>query len=251
MEFLDCNVRYGIPAQRTPLRPVPTVEDLRKEMERAGVSGAVVRREEVYWEGVNFGNELVARDIAPYKELFGLWAVLPVHTHEVPPPDEMLRKMKGRRIVGWLLWPELHRYEFGEFALGEWFRAAEEHRVPIFSGQGSGVSLGRLADVLERHPKLRVVWLGQGVWPDDRLIRPMLREFEGFYLDLSRYMADGGLEELVEEYGPERLLYGSGFYDMYFGGGMLMVRRSEISEDAKVLIAGGNLKRLIREVEYD
>ena len=251
MEFLDCNVHYGVPAQHTPLMPVPTVDALRKEMQRAGVSGAVVRRDEVYWEGVGIGNRMVAQDIAPYDELFGLWAILPPHTHEVPEPEDMLGEMKRHKIVGWFCWPELHRYVFRDFAMGKWFRLAEEHRVPIFLGQGSGVSLAELADVLEKHPELRVVWLGQGVWPDDRYIRPFLKEFPGFHLDLSRYMADGGLEELVEEYGPERLLYGSGFYDMYFGGGMLMIRHAQIPEGAKDLIAGGNLRRLMEEVVYD
>lgn len=49
-------------------------------MQRAGVSGAVVRRDEVYWESIGIGNRMVAQDIAPYDELFGLWAILPPHT---------------------------------------------------------------------------------------------------------------------------------------------------------------------------
>ncbi|HID11384.1 MAG TPA: hypothetical protein EYP17_08810 [Candidatus Latescibacteria bacterium] len=52
----------------------------RREMQRAGVSGAVVRRDEVYWESIGIGNRMVAQDIAPYDELFGLWAILPPHT---------------------------------------------------------------------------------------------------------------------------------------------------------------------------
>lgn len=143
MEFMDCNVRYGVPAQRTPLMPVPTVEALRSEMERAGVSGAVVKREEVYWAGVNIGNRMVAQDIAPYGELYGLWAVLPTYTHEVPEPEDMLEEMRKNRIVGWLCWPELHRYTFREFTLRAWFDLAKEHQVPFFLGQGRSPLLHR------------------------------------------------------------------------------------------------------------
>ncbi len=251
MRFVDCNARYGVPAQRTPLRPVPTVEALRMAMSRAGVAGAVVRREEVYWAGVSLGNELLARDIAPYDGLYGLWAILPPHTHEVPAPDEMPALMKAHKIVGWLCHPATHRYSFREFAMGAWFTLAEERRIPIFIGQDGGVSLDELAQVLEHHPNLRVVWLGQGVWPDDRLIRPLLASFSGFYLELSRYIAAGGVEELVAEYGAKRLLYGSGFPDMYFGGGMLMIHHAEIGEAERKLIAADNLRRLIAEVRYD
>ena len=251
MEFFDCNVTYGVPAQHTPLRPVNTVEELVDEMRRAGVSKAVVKREEVFYAGPQTGNQLVASDIARFSQLFGLWAIVPPQTHELPSPEEILQEMKNSRIVGWLCWPKTHRYSLKEYAMGRWFEVAEDHRVPIFTGQDAGVDLDQAAAILAEHPDLRLVWLGQGVWPDDRLIRPLLDGFGGFHLDLSRYMTDGGIEGLVEEYGAQQLLFGSGFYQMYFGAGMLMIQHSEISSKDKELISGGNMERLVREVRYD
>ena len=57
-----------------------------------------------------------------------------------------------------------------------------------------------------------------------------------------------GVEAFVDSYGPERLLYGSGFPEAYHGGMMLALRHAEISDDAKGEIAAGNLDRLLREV---
>jgi predicted TIM-barrel fold metal-dependent hydrolase len=60
---------------------------------------------------------------------------------------------------------------------------------------------------------------------------------------------DGGIEALVADYGPARLLFGSGFPESYFGTLMLTLRHSQISADAKIAIAGGNLARLLAEAE--
>ena len=53
---------------------------------------------------------------------------------------------------------------------------------------------------------------------------------------------------MVEHYGPDRLLYGSGLPERFPGGMMMVIRHGQISEEAKVAIAGGNLTRIIEEV---
>jgi predicted TIM-barrel fold metal-dependent hydrolase len=58
-------------------------------------------------------------------------------------------------------------------------------------------------------------------------------------------MLDGGIEALVADYGPDRILFGSGFPDSYMGGMMLALKHSQISADAQQAIAGGNLERIL------
>jgi len=50
------------------------------------------------------------------------------------------------------------------------------------------------------------------------------------------------------EYGPERMLFGSGFPDIPFFGGVLTLMHADIPDGAKEAIAGGNLRRLLEEV---
>ena len=81
------------------------------------------------------------------------------------------------------------------------------------------------------------------------MFRPLLARYPNVYIDLSQYLLDGGIEALVDAYGPDRLLFGSGFPESYFGGMMMALKHAEISEQAKTAIAYHNLARLIAEAE--
>jgi predicted TIM-barrel fold metal-dependent hydrolase len=67
-------------------------------------------------------------------------------------------------------------------------------------------------------------------------------------VDTAQYLLDGGIEAFVADYGPQRLLFGSGFPKSYLGGMMLAIKHAQISEEAKVAIAGKNLERILSEV---
>ncbi len=57
------------------------------------------------------------------------------------------------------------------------------------------------------------------------------------------------LEAFVRDYGSKRLLFGSGFPYRDFGGPMLQLFHSDISDEDKIAIAGGNLSGMISEVK--
>lgn len=83
----------------------------------------------------------------------------------------------------------------------------------------------------------------------DRLFRPLLEHYPNVYIDTAQYMLDGGLEALVADYGPGRILFGSGFPKSYFGGMMLAIKHARIPAEAKLDIASRNLDRLLAEVQ--
>jgi hypothetical protein len=68
------------------------------------------------------------------------------------------------------------------------------------------------------------------------------------HVELSGYLPDGGLEDLVARYGPGRLLFASGWPRCYMGAAMLHLAGADLDADAKAAIAGGNLARLLEEV---
>ena len=245
MEFFDCNVSYGPHTASDPLRPINTLEALQQEMARAGVRRAVVNPPP---GGAASGNELLAAEIAAADHLYGTWAVLPTHTHELPRPAEMLAEMTRQRIVGWRLCPGPQRFLMRGFALRDWMEIALAGRVPVFINTAHGATLENVADLMEAYPELTVVLTFSSDWPSDRFLRPLVAEFPNLHLDTTYLITDGGIESLVEEYGAGRLLYGSGFPDSYFGANMLMLRHAQIAEEDKVAIASGNLDRIVREV---
>jgi predicted TIM-barrel fold metal-dependent hydrolase len=107
--------------------------------------------------------------------------------------------------------------------------------------------MGEIFDYMQYYPKLTAIYSPSNEWPTDRYDYPFLARFPNLHFDLSLMMTDQGIEALVKEFGPDRLLYGSRFPEQYLGAPMLMIRHADISEADKEAIAGGNLCRLIRE----
>lgn len=250
MEFFDCNVTYGAHPGADVFRPAENIAALRAELKRAGVSRAVVNRAEQTTSSMLAVNQLLAEDIAGDDSLYGVWGIVPSHTHELPPPEKLLPEMKAKRILGWRLCPGPARFVPAPFVLRDWLELAAPRRIPIFVNTAHGTTLEQLASLLAAFPELTVVLTYQTDWPSDRLLRPFVAEFPNVHLDLTCMITDGGIESFVEAYGASRLLFGSGFPASYFGANMLLVKHAQISEEDREAIAGRNLARLVQEVAW-
>lgn len=251
MKFYDAHIVYGLPAGEHAYTEVADVPALNRHLERAGITGALVRREEQVCSGAIYGNQLVAADVKNTDHLWGVWALLPPHTHELPEPDRILSVMKENRIAAWQCWPSSHHYCFHDRVLKEWFSLAQRHYIPLCLDLSTGITDREILEVLGKYPELTVILTPASVWPADRRMRPFLEEFPNTYMEISLYIADGGLEGLVEHCGAQKILFGTGFQRCYLGGNMLQVKHAQISEKDKTAIAGENMERILGRIEYD
>lgn len=247
MRFFDCNVSFGLPTRR-PLLPVPEVSDLLCDMERNGVEKALVFHIAQHDASPQIGNALLAEAIRPYPNLVGVWSILPNQTREFPPIDVFLQQMKFANVRALRTFPGSHRFLLNSISMGDWMEACVAHRIPLLLSTKMGVEWRDIYDLLADFPDLVCVICDHGCWGEDRLFRPLLERYPQVYVDTAQYLLDGGIEGLVNDYGPGRLLFGSGFPNLYFGGMMLAIKHAQISEEAKAAIAGGNLERIISEV---
>ena len=123
--------------------------ELVEAMELAGVQKAVIWR----YDTVIAGNKRLADDIKNIDNLYGVWTLLPSHTHELPEPETMLKTMKQSRIIGWRLLPDLARYLPKVFGLRDWLATAYRNHIPLFVNTAHGTSLEALVDMLEVFPE--------------------------------------------------------------------------------------------------
>jgi predicted TIM-barrel fold metal-dependent hydrolase len=247
MRFFDCNVFFGSPMRRL-LSPVPSVESLLLEMGRAGVEKALVWHIAQHDASPQVGNRLLAEAIAAHPRLVGCWTVLPNQDRELPAPRSLFREMKSARIGALRVFPGAHRFLVNRVSMGDLLEEMVDRRVPLLVSLRRGIEWRDIYALLADFPNLVCVICDHGCWGMDRLFRPLLELYPDLYVDIAQYMLDGGLEALVSDYGPERLLFGSGFPDSYFGGMMLTLRHAEIPQEAKAQIASGNLERILAEV---
>ncbi len=248
MEFFDCNTFFGLPIKR-PLLPVATVDDLLRDMDKAGIGKALVWHILQYDYSPAAGNRILAESISGHDRLLGCWTLLPNQAHELPEPDEFFKEMKRSRIYALRVFPKSHKFLFNSVSMGDILERMVEKKVPLLPSLIRGIDWQEIYDVLSDFPDLVCIICDHGCWGMDRLFRPLIEHYPNVYIDTAQYLLDGGIESFVEDYGYERLLFGSGFPERYHGGLMLQIAHSDISKEAREAIAGGNLERIISEVE--
>ena len=248
MRFFDCNAFIGQPMQRLPM-PAPRVDDLLSEMDRAGIERALVWHIAQHDASPQVGNQLLADAIRPHSRLMGCWTILPNQAHEFPQPNVFFEQMQAERVVALRIFPSSHRFLADTVSMGDWLEHLVARRVPLFVSLRRGMDWRDIYGLLADWPDLVCVVCDHGCWGMDRMFRPLLERYPHVYVDTAQYLLDGGIEALVEAYGAQRLLFGSGFPESYLGGMMMALKHAQVSDAAKEAIAAGNLERILAEAE--
>jgi hypothetical protein len=251
--YFDCNVSLGANVCGV-FQPCLTVDELLAEMDWAGVDQALVHHALMREQSPVVGNAVLAESIAGRPRLMGTWAILPQQTGELPSAGAFFSAMAHAGIRALWAFPEEHRYVLDRVTFGRFLDELSERHIPLFLPRNAGGprppdTWNLVYHLLSQYPQLTLVVAAHGPWGEDRYFRPLLEQCQGFHIDISRYELDCGLRELVGKYGAERLLYGSNFPQSPMGGPRLMVEHAEVSEEARRAIAGGNLRRLLGEVQ--
>ena len=75
-----------------------------------------------------------------------------------------------------------------------------------------------------------------------------MKHYNSFYIGTSRYFTHRGIEDFVERFGPHKFLFSTKMPYNAGGGPVSQLIYTEISDDDKALIAGGNLRRLLGNI---
>jgi hypothetical protein len=247
--FFDCNISFG--PEASSLRPCLNLEELDIEAERAGLAGGLVRH--AYGEPI-LGNRRLSKALMAYngaRAYYGVYSMLPSCTREIPSPQRLPAALLSEGFRAIQFSPDKHRYLAHKTAIGNYLCMAQEKNIPVIFDTGCGISLEQTACLLTDFPSLTVILCYANCWPSDRLLRPFLENFPKLTLDLTFLLTDQGIEEIVELYSARRLVFGSGFPASYIGSHMMVVAHSDISDEDKKLISGGNLHNMIAEARYD
>ncbi len=132
---------------------------------------------------------------------------------------------------------------------------ATSMNVPILqhtwlNSEGNGPGESTPYDVVElarRHPKAQLI-CGHtgGNW---ELGIRIIRDTKNVYADIAGSAPTSGFVEMaVRELGAERVLYGSDVGGRSFASQVAKVLGAEISDEAKGMILGGNIRRLLEPV---
>lgn len=247
IEFFDCEASFGLRGFKRENMPT-TKEEMLSKFDRYGIDYALMRYEFANNGFIKDGDLELCDAIKDDERLFPMWYVMPHYTGEFPDPKELVSLMKENNVKACAI--QGGSWTVGEFSCGELFDVLGKHKIPLL------VPISRipngytgLYEMLKNHSDLRVILTGVG-YTSLRDIYPLLSMFPNLYISTSTYKAYEGIEDTVERFGAERLIFGSGMPDLSGAASVALITYARINDEDKQKIASGNIKKLLSEVEF-
>lgn len=257
LKFIDSNCYVGKMAVPGPLG-FDSVSALLEDMDYYQIEQAVVTHAEARDFSADVGNHALLPQLAGCDRLIPCW-VLPAHpVPEAPAAKSGVEQMLAAGVrVARMFPPRRAAYSLEFWARSDYFAALEDHRIPLLI---TGSDLGRHPDdttfglsadniyaICQAHPRLPIIVVRFN-YTFTQIVFPMLRDCPNLHLEISYYTTHRGLELITRDFGPERLIFGTGTPVGNPGLPLMRVRYANISDDERALIAGGNMRRLLNEV---
>ncbi len=199
------------------------------------------------------GNRILIEQIKSYANIFPCFVLMPDIWGEFLEVEVYLNEYNVRAVK---LYPRTHRYFFDEYTCGKIFKVLEERSIPLFIEAGRGfdekynqVSFEEIDVLCSMHPGLNVVLQGAR-WEEARKIFTLMKKHKNLHIEFSSFQLNRGIEYIVENFGSDRVLFGSEFPIKSIGSARTFLDYSEISDEDKSKIAGGNLARLLKVKIY-
>jgi predicted TIM-barrel fold metal-dependent hydrolase len=192
------------------------------------------------------GNEEVLKLTAEKEHLHPVWVLLPEHTGEMPPPEELVPQMLDRGVKAASVYPKTQHWSLAQWSAGSLLRALEAHRFPLFIHLNE-TDWEEIQTLAERHPTLPIIVMG-ALYRISRVIFPLFKRHPNLYLEISGYQVHRGLEEAAEVVGARQFLFGTRLPEFTPAAAIMMVNYARLSDEDRALIAGGNLRRILSEV---
>ena len=179
---------------------------------------------------------------------------------KLPDWEEDLRRChENHHMVGIRLNPNYHGYGLGDPAFAKLLSMAADRKIIVQIALSMEdprtqfplmpvppVDPTPLADLIPRMPQLNLVLLNAGYWGGARTpgVRAITKAGNA-YFDIAMNEGVGGLERLIAETSPSRVVFGSHYPFFYFESALLKVRSAGLPRDQELAVYEGNARSLL------
>ena len=246
IRLIDVNCRLG--EGPAPRKGAPrAAADYLALMDEWHVEKALAFHAVAQYADARLGNTLLAEETGGSERFSPQWAVLPALWDVLPAPAEWLAEMKKNGVKTARLFPKQYGHSLRRYAAGPLLDALAECRVPEFIALDQLDSWDALYGLCREYPANRFVMCSPG-YRCLRYLIPILNECDNLYVETSNFLGHGAIGDFCRFQGAGRLLFGSGMPEASLAAAASQLLLSDISEEEKALIGGGNAKRLLGEV---
>jgi uncharacterized protein len=214
-------------------------------MDRAGIDKACLNH--VWYPGGTRGNDLTARLVAQHPDRFlGVAYVSPLMPARMI--SELTRAVDELGFVAIKLYPPY--IADGDFSRPEWdpiYQFADERGLAVLFHTGQDAPPQALLKIAPRFPKAHFVAGHSGNTPQERAQAiAAAQAYPNVYLETcSTFRTPGVIEQLVEEAGADRVLFGTDMPLMDPRAQLGKIITACIPDEAKRQVLGENVRRLL------
>ena len=242
---LDANVSLG----RRHDRPVAvdTVEGVRSEMDRAGITRALVYAPHAATYDSVEGNSILMESVRGCGDFVPQFVCNPA----LDDLDTVAAHVGAEGVTSVRMLPGVHNSPFRDWVGGPWLDWLSDAGLPLWLpvehevlGAVHEIDPRDVYETLAARPDVRAI-LGEAKYHDASWALPLVRSLPNLDFELSRFVVTGGITSVVEAIGPERVLFGSRFPDAAMSPQLYSLHHCGLSMDALSAICAGNAERLL------
>lgn len=248
LRFFDGNAMIGWRSTPHP-ETIWLPSDFVRDYEYYGIGAALVYHASAKEYHQDHGNRLLLDEIRDLPGLIPQWVVMPGHTNEIAPADELVAEMLELGVRSARIFPSTHGWPMSEQVAGPLFHELQERKIPVFVDVAE-LGIDAAASLCERCPELPVILCGVA-WGTDRQLEPALERAPNLYLETHSLQGHRAYERIAKQFDAGRLIFGTGLPDCSPGAAMMMSLYEDISDEEREQIAGGTLLGLLQAVETD
>ena len=242
LSFFDCNAFIG--KHNNPYNHSPfTIAMLQDSLRNSGINNSLIHHSASVGYDAGYGNKILVEEIKGFSSLNICWAAVPEMCLSEQQAESFFDQMKGNRVSAIKIFPRGHDFIIQNGSLNHLLSILDKNRVPLLVSQEK-ISWDEIIYILDSFKNLPFLLLNSW-YRMERYVSPLLKKYNNFYIDISRYQAHGGIEYLFSEFGSEKLLFGSCMPIFSAEPIMMMIKCADISYNDKENIAGKNLMRIL------
>lgn len=248
--MFDINAKLG----HWPYRPVRGLDALLRAMDELRVERAAVSSlSAVHFLNAQDGNDELAGLIAQHRDRLVPFAVL--RPNFAAWEDDLKKCLEDYEMKAVVLYPNYHEFELSDPSLSPLMTEAGRLRFPVCVQAGLEdprrqyrpyktleVPAAAIGDFARAHPNVTVIALGLKSGQPELAGDPLPGNF---FFDTSNYEKMNDLEAAVEQFGSQKMLFGSNFPLFNPRANVDKIRCAAIDETDRDAIAAGNARRLL------
>jgi hypothetical protein len=240
----DANVKVG--DAHDEVSPCPDRAGLLAEMDTHSIQRAVIYHALADKTSPVDANRALEDWLGEDGRLYPQWAALPTR--------RSLEQLRGLHAQGRVSSVRLAGLDSVKFPFRPWsydplLSWLSQEGIPLWLALPE-MDAHELVSTLQAYPDLETVLVGahymHALWA-----QPMMKALPRAHLELSRFEPIGQLEDLLDEFGASRFVFGSWYWRLAMGPMLFYLHHVGLSDDDLALICEGNLVRILGEQAND